>query len=777
MEPQFKALPFQIEDADIEIINYIRDHGFKFFVEYARKVAGDKTGNETDKRYYTTYLRMYLFNECSPSIFSPETDEADADADTDAEVDIWNTVVDVFSGEPPNSMYGVISFLSNEEQVLFIDKFLGTVILDIDGDRSTVNNMFLDRNITKLIAKSSKLQHIIMYYADRKEINDILFCLIGNKSCREPLYKTLDDIGTKYIHTNHPHTLTPVEFREIGNIKRRLLGIATALMEIYFGGNTPQKVGGFKLLPKTTTEATPLNNMFWFIHSFLSISYHSIGNYKKVLGDFINTLEEKLEELQQLDTPDAPEWISANIPVQITGVKTQISQVKAVLNTINVLITSNITELIRKFYCGDTLYWFSCQREIERQDMTDNLLSNIFDFVNFVKMPFLQSNSMVKTEDFCEFIMRAIKTDNKITGSASVKGTLISICINDALWKFGRRPKVEYLKEFVRCYIYLHEKSEDFEYAIDLYTIANTFVEDDDYCFTDYLLTYGLRDEVENLVHVLVDNLYSSQNDVFTILKKMNGRQNATGDYEGEEPDEEIDMVHDYHAIRCGMMLKFSTTLKTLIKFILRKDASLVFGVATRDKFVMYLLWSIDEMIGSNRGNLKVRNFPHFDATLNLVSLYEIFTLAYPNSNFRKSLVNETRFLNFSYFRKMGKILYEHKKSLLNQEYITFNNSINELEEAHKLLNDIDLDEVPDDFLDPIMGTLIDDPVMLPECETIMNRDIIYRHVLAEKNNPFNRKELTIGDLESFNALEDTKNKITVFNERKAECLRELSSS
>lgn len=768
MEPQFKALPFSIENADVEIINYIREHGFKFFIEYSKKVSGEKTGNETDKRYFTTYLRMYLFNESSPSIFRSDIEEKD--------IEIWNNVVDVFSAEPPNAMYRVISLLSNEEQVLFIEKFLGAVILDIDNDRLTVNNMFLDRNITKLIAKSKHLRHIIMFYSDRKEINDILFCLIGNKSCREPLYKTLQEIGTKYLHTNHPHTLTPTEFREIGNIKRSLLGIATALLEIYFGGNTPQKVAGFKLLDSYSTEATPLNNMFWFAHFFLSISFHSVGNYKKVLKDFIETLEEKQRELEEMNNPESPEWrwIAESLPVQITAVKTQITQVKGVLDTINSIITSHATELIRKFYCGDTLYWLSCQKEIERQDMTDNLLSNIFDFVDFVKMPFLQANSMISAESFCEFILRAIKTDNKITANASVKGTLISIYINDCLWKFGKKPLVECIQEFVRCYIYIHEKSEDFEYAIDLYTIANTFAEDDSYCFTDYLLTYGIRDEVENLVHVLVDNLYSVANDVFTVLKKMNGRQNATGDYEENEP-EEIDMVHDYHAIRCRLMIKFLTTLQTLVKFILRKEASLVFGVATRDKFVMYLLWSIDEMIGSNRGKLKVRNFPTFDATLNLISLYEIFTLAYPNSDFRKSLVNETRFLNFSYFRKMGKILYEQKKSLLNQEYITFSNSIHELEEAHKLINDIDLDEMPDDFLDPIMGTFIDDPVMLPECETIMNRDIIYRHVLAEKNNPFNRKELTIAEIESFNALEDTKKKIAEFNERKAECLKELS--
>ena len=80
----------------------------------------------------------------------------------------------------------------------------------------------------------------------------------------------------------------------------------------------------------------------------------------------------------------------------------------------------------------------------------------------------------------------------------------------------------------------------------------------------------------------------------------------------------------------------------------------------------------------------------------------------------------------------------------------------------------------PMSFSNPIMGTLIDDPVMLPECETIMNRDIIYRYVLAERNNPFNRKELTVSDLEAFNALEDTREKIVEFNSRKKQCLSEL---
>ena len=257
------------------------------------------------------------------------------------------------------------------------------------------------------------------------------------------------------------------------------------------------------------------------------------------------------------------------------------------------------------------------------------------------------------------------------------------------------------------------------------------------------------------------------------MLRQLNARQNGTGNYADEEP-ETIDFTKDSQAIGCNFMVIFSGILERLIKMIIHKKLDCIFGIATRDKFTMTILFSINEMVGEKRNELKVRDFNGFDAIKTLLTLYELFTLSYPSKDFRKSVINETRFLNFGYLRKMAYILYEKKKALLNQEYINFTNHIHELEESFKLNNELDLDEVPDEFLDPIMGTLIDDPVMLPECETIMNRDIIYRHVLAENNNPFNRKELSIGDLEAFNALEEIKEKIVDFNQRRVNAIKNL---
>lgn len=55
-------------------------------------------------------------------------------------------------------------------------------------------------------------------------------------------------------------------------------------------------------------------------------------------------------------------------------------------------------------------------------------------------------------------------------------------------------------------------------------------------------------------------------------------------------------------------------------------------------------------------------------------------------------------------------------------------------------------DEAPDEFLDEIMATLMDDPVGLPSGHT-MDRKNIERVILESGNNPFTREPLKLEDL------------------------------
>jgi ubiquitin conjugation factor E4 B len=53
---------------------------------------------------------------------------------------------------------------------------------------------------------------------------------------------------------------------------------------------------------------------------------------------------------------------------------------------------------------------------------------------------------------------------------------------------------------------------------------------------------------------------------------------------------------------------------------------------------------------------------------------------------------------------------------------------------------------VPDHFLDPIMCTLMTDPVLLPSGDN-MDRANITRHLLTDETNPFTRQPLKVQDL------------------------------
>ncbi|CDI81697.1 ubiquitin conjugation factor, putative [Eimeria acervulina] len=82
--------------------------------------------------------------------------------------------------------------------------------------------------------------------------------------------------------------------------------------------------------------------------------------------------------------------------------------------------------------------------------------------------------------------------------------------------------------------------------------------------------------------------------------------------------------------------------------------------------------------------------------------------------------------------------------SALLEEFHSLVKRLAEMEQAEK---EIDLDDVPPEFLDPIMADLMCDPVMLPSSRVIVDRRNIERHLMSEPSDPFNRAPLTREEL------------------------------
>jgi Kip1 ubiquitination-promoting complex protein 1 len=62
---------------------------------------------------------------------------------------------------------------------------------------------------------------------------------------------------------------------------------------------------------------------------------------------------------------------------------------------------------------------------------------------------------------------------------------------------------------------------------------------------------------------------------------------------------------------------------------------------------------------------------------------------------------------------------------------------------------------VPDEFMDPLMATLMVDPVQLPSSGVILDRATIARHLQADATDPFSRAPLTSADLLPASALRE----------------------
>jgi hypothetical protein len=74
--------------------------------------------------------------------------------------------------------------------------------------------------------------------------------------------------------------------------------------------------------------------------------------------------------------------------------------------------------------------------------------------------------------------------------------------------------------------------------------------------------------------------------------------------------------------------------------------------------------------------------------------------------------------------------------------------------------NSYDEIDIPSEFCDPILCTLIEDPVMLPETYTIISKSTITRQLLRKEEHPLTRNELTMEILNKFNATENIKKQI-----------------
>ncbi|TID15671.1 ubiquitin conjugation factor E4 [Venturia nashicola] len=175
--------------------------------------------------------------------------------------------------------------------------------------------------------------------------------------------------------------------------------------------------------------------------------------------------------------------------------------------------------------------------------------------------------------------------------------------------------------------------------------------------------------------------------------------------------------------------------------------------------------YNLESLVGPKQKDLKVRDPQQYKFTplLLLSDIMSVYLNLKDKPAFHLAVARDGRSYKYETLKHATEIMV---KSGAGQK------SPEELKQFLKLADDIEttklseeaeedwLGEIPDEFLDPLLATLMEDPVILPISRTVIDRGTIRQHLLSDPHDPFNRTALKLEDVIPDT---DTKAKIEAF--------------
>ncbi|PRT57087.1 E4 ubiquitin-protein ligase UFD2 [Wickerhamiella sorbophila] len=131
-----------------------------------------------------------------------------------------------------------------------------------------------------------------------------------------------------------------------------------------------------------------------------------------------------------------------------------------------------------------------------------------------------------------------------------------------------------------------------------------------------------------------------------------------------------------------------------------------------------------------------------------LARIAQVYLNLRQSDDFVRALVRDGRSFSIDLFQRASSIL--KKRSLVSPQAIKeWDQLTADAEGAQQAEIDAEaeLGEIPDEFLDPLMYTLMEDPVILPSSRVTMDLSTIKAHLLSDPIDPFNRMPLKIEEV------------------------------
>ncbi|KAH8701474.1 ubiquitin elongating factor core-domain-containing protein [Phaeosphaeriaceae sp. PMI808] len=168
--------------------------------------------------------------------------------------------------------------------------------------------------------------------------------------------------------------------------------------------------------------------------------------------------------------------------------------------------------------------------------------------------------------------------------------------------------------------------------------------------------------------------------------------------------------------------------------------------------------YNLEALVGPKKSNLRVKNPEEYgwNPRQMLAEVTDVYLNLQNKQSFIDAVATDGRSYRPEYWAEAYKIL--EKWGLKNPEQLREWQQMGIHIQSSKEQADIeeaDLGEIPDQYEDPLMATLMEDPVTLPISKQIVDRSTIQSHLLSDPHDPFNRTPLKIEDVIPNDALRE----------------------
>uniref|UniRef100_A0A1L8DTB6 Ubiquitin conjugation factor E4 A n=1 Tax=Nyssomyia neivai TaxID=330878 RepID=A0A1L8DTB6_9DIPT len=198
-----------------------------------------------------------------------------------------------------------------------------------------------------------------------------------------------------------------------------------------------------------------------------------------------------------------------------------------------------------------------------------------------------------------------------------------------------------------------------------------------------------------------------------------------------------------------GMMARFDNILGrdtiNILKLLTTEIKGPFCHNSMVDRVASMLNYFLLNLVGPKKGTFKVKDKKEFefDPASTVLQICQIYVNLQECEEFCLAVSQDGRSYSHKLFEYAEQVLIRIGGGQLIGEIQEFAAKVQRLDEQQKEDQEA-LADAPDEFLDPIMSTLMTDPVTLPSSRVSVDRSTIARHLLSDQSDPFNRSPLTM---------------------------------